>query len=67
MASIMDKVMGNYRIKAKCSNCKSINIIKISQGITVKEFFNSKKALCDNCGCQIPFSSDIDPREEVFF
>ena len=40
-----------YKIKAICDNCKTITVIKIPKGITIKDFLISGDAKCSYCKC----------------
>jgi DNA-directed RNA polymerase subunit RPC12/RpoP len=51
MGFIKKFMAGTYEVKMRCLNCNSKVIIKIPKGITIKEFLEDKKALCNYCGC----------------
>lgn len=51
--TLMDDLSKRYSITIKCMNCSCVNEVKITKGITIKDFLKQNKALCKNCGCVI--------------
>lgn len=63
LEDINNKFKKSYVVTARCSNCKSVQDVKVPKGQTIKEYFESERGKCDNCGtaCLEPYQK---PREE---
>lgn len=48
----------SYEIAAECDNCNQKVLLKIPNGVTIKQYLDSKQGLCPNCGCPIKYESD---------
>jgi hypothetical protein len=42
---------GTYNVKAKCSNCWTLQDLKVPKGTTVEEYVKSS-GKCEVCGCK---------------
>ena len=51
MGILINMLGGKYEIKAKCSNCNSKIVIRIPRGVTIKEFLEESRGVCNFCGC----------------
>lgn len=47
------KPFGTYLIAVECSNCGFKNKLYCKKGVTVRDFVQSDKCRCKNCGCVI--------------
>lgn len=52
--TIVDDINSKFRkyyiVTARCTNCKSVQDIKVPKGETVKDYFGSERGKCENCG-----------------
>lgn len=53
-----------YKIKAICDNCGSAILIKIPNGITIREYLKSGEARCSYCKCNAfsKFINNYEPK-----
>lgn len=49
--ALIDKFGKYYTITVICTNCQTMQELKILKGITIKDFLDESRGKCARCGC----------------